>query len=121
MKTLDLDVRFLAAGNVDVGANPLQNFVSAMSLKQGRITAKLVFKVLALKGLDSNVGTDLCLATSEKGPSLWAAQLWGAFRRKKGTPKTQPGWLLIPLHQQSSKTILAWRWDAAALSRKLAG
>jgi hypothetical protein len=66
MKTLDLDVRFLAAGNVDVGANPLQYFVSAMSLKQGRITAKLVLKVLAAKGLDSNAGTDLRLFLSPR-------------------------------------------------------
>ena len=45
----------------EAGANPLQYFVSAMSLKQGRITAKLVLKVLAPKGLDSNAGTDLRL------------------------------------------------------------
>jgi hypothetical protein len=70
VKTPDLDVRFLAAGNVDIGANPLQYLVSAMSLKQGRIRAKLVPKVLAPKGLDSNAGTDLRLVL---------------------TPKTQPG------------------------------
>ncbi len=45
----------------EAGTNPLQYFVSAMSLKQGRITSKLVLKVLAPKGLDSNVGTDLHL------------------------------------------------------------
>jgi hypothetical protein len=90
LKTLDLDVRFLA-DNVDVGANPLHYFVGAMSLKQGRITAKLVFKVLAPKGLDSKAGTSASSPPTKEGPSLLAAQLWGTFRRKKGTPKTQPG------------------------------
>jgi hypothetical protein len=83
MKTLDLDVRFLAAGNVDVGANPLQYFVSAMSLKQGRITAKLVFKVLAPKGLDSNTGTYMRLATSKRGSFPVGCSTVGRFSQKE--------------------------------------
>jgi hypothetical protein len=50
----------------EAGANLLQYFVSAMSLKHGRITAKLVLKVLAPKGLDSNAGTDLRLVRQRK-------------------------------------------------------
>jgi hypothetical protein len=50
----------------EAGANPLQYFVSVMSLKQGRITAKLVLKVLAPKGLDSNAGPDLLLVCQRK-------------------------------------------------------
>jgi hypothetical protein len=98
MKTLDLDVRFLAAGNVDIGANPLQYFVSAMSLKQGHITAKLDLKVLAAKGRQQ------CRHRSASSPN---------YQDTTG--------LLIPLHQQCIKTILARSWDAAPPSRKSAG
>ncbi len=53
--------RFLAAGNPAVRPRPLEYLVSAMSLKQGRLTARRVVQVLAPKGLDPSKGADLRL------------------------------------------------------------
>jgi hypothetical protein len=53
--------RFLSEGNQGVGPRPLEYLLSAMRLKQGKLTARMVLKILSPKGLDPSKGSDLRL------------------------------------------------------------
>jgi hypothetical protein len=54
-------VQVPGSGEPSCWAKPLEYLVSAMSLKQGRLTARRVVQALAPKGLDSSKGEDLRL------------------------------------------------------------
>jgi hypothetical protein len=53
--------RFLSEGNQGAGTQPLEYLLSAMRLKQGKLTARMVLKILSPKGLDPSKGSDLRL------------------------------------------------------------
>jgi uncharacterized C2H2 Zn-finger protein len=65
-------------GNADVGQKPLEYLLSAMTLKRGRLTARMVLKVLAPKGLDPFAGSDLRLVRQRQKPILCTHVACGA-------------------------------------------
>jgi hypothetical protein len=60
--------RLLSEWNQEVALQPLKYLLSALLLKQGKLTARMVVKILSLKGLDPSKGSDLRLISNGFAP-----------------------------------------------------
>ncbi len=60
--------RLLSEGNQGVATQPMEYLLSAMRLKQGKLTARMVVKILSPKGLDPSKGSDLRLISNGFAP-----------------------------------------------------
>ncbi len=78
-------VQVPSSGEPSCGPRPLEYLVSAMSLKQGRLTARRLVQALTPKGLDPSKGADLRLVK----------------QRQRGVLCDQPGCLAKSLSRKS--------------------
>jgi hypothetical protein len=60
--------RLLSEWNQEVALQPLKYLLSAMLLKQGKLTARMIVKILSPKGIDPSKGSDLRLISNRFAP-----------------------------------------------------